>query len=335
MTMYSDEDLHAAVGAGVMGEEIAAAFRAHVAQRRSAWAADEERFRLITGFNDLFVVIACLLLLASVAWIGGSVVAWLGAFAVATASWGLAEFFTRKRRMALPAIVLLLSFVASLFATIALLGEKSEQIFLAAWAVAGGGAWLHWWRFRVPITVAAGAATGIGWVAALIFALIPHAQDWILAMSLSAGIVVFALAMVWDGLDPLRQTRQSDVAFWLHLLAAPLLVHPFFAVMGVLNTPDAQTSVWQAVAVVVLYLVLALTSLCIDRRALMISALAYVLYTFSDLLKHYGVVSLGFALTALVIGSGLLLLSAFWHPARRFVLRFVPDRLRQRLVPCP
>lgn len=49
-------------------EEIVAAFRAHVAALRDTPAADEEHFRLVTGFNDVFVVIACPLLLASVAW---------------------------------------------------------------------------------------------------------------------------------------------------------------------------------------------------------------------------------------------------------------------------
>jgi hypothetical protein len=35
---------------------------------------------------------------------------------VAAAAWGLAEFFTRKRRMALPSIVLLLAFVGGVAA---------------------------------------------------------------------------------------------------------------------------------------------------------------------------------------------------------------------------
>ena len=37
------------------------------------------------------------------------------ALAVAVTSWGLAEYFTRQRRMALPSIVLLLAFVGGVF----------------------------------------------------------------------------------------------------------------------------------------------------------------------------------------------------------------------------
>ena len=43
-----------------------------------------------------------------------------------------------------------------------------------------------------------------------------------------AGLGVFAFAMRWDMTDPQRETRRSDVAFWLHLLAAPMIAHPLF-----------------------------------------------------------------------------------------------------------
>ena len=65
----------------------------------------------------------------------------------------------------------------------------------------------------------------------------------------------------------------------------------------------------------------ALTALAIDRRALLVSALAYVLFALNELFEQFGAVELNVALTALVIGSALLLLSAFWHQARRVVVR--------------
>ena len=107
--MYTEDDISSAIEAGVLTKEAASAFRAHVAGLKSETAVDEEHFRLVTGFNDIFVVIACLLLLTSVAWIGSALVPWLGALAVSATAWFLAEFFTRKRRMELPAIVLLLA----------------------------------------------------------------------------------------------------------------------------------------------------------------------------------------------------------------------------------
>ena len=68
--MYSDADLDAAVTAGVLDAQAVATFRAHVAGERSTPMVDEEQFRLITGFNDIFVVIASILVLSAVGWIG-------------------------------------------------------------------------------------------------------------------------------------------------------------------------------------------------------------------------------------------------------------------------
>jgi MFS family permease len=333
--VYSEEDLASAVTAGVLTDEAAEAFRTHVAQRQRSTAVDEEHFRLVTGFNDIFVVIACVLLLASLAGIGSSIATIVGAAAVAAAAWLLAEFFTRNRRMALPSIVLLLAFVGGVLATGFLLlpSQSPDGVAIAsavASAVAAAAAWLHWRRFHVPITIAAGSAAVVACAFALFLWVAPDARNWLNALSLIAGVTVFAIAMRWDATDTLRQTRRSDVAFWLHLLAAPLLVHPIFTVLGV---SGGHADLGQALAVVALYVAIALVSLAVDRRALMVSALTYVLFAFSALLKQYGVVSLSFAITAFAIGAGLLLLSAFWHPTRAFVLGFLPPALQQRLAP--
>lgn len=63
--MYSNEDIQSAVDAGAISSQAAKALRAHVDSRRKTSAVDEEHFRLITGFNDIFVVIASLLLLVA------------------------------------------------------------------------------------------------------------------------------------------------------------------------------------------------------------------------------------------------------------------------------
>jgi hypothetical protein len=49
------------------------------------------------------------------------------------------------------------------------------------------------------------------------------------------------------------------------------------------------------------------------------------------LFKKFGAVELNVALTALVIGSALLLLSAFWHQARGAIVRPLPENLRDKL----
>ncbi len=343
--MYSDTDLQAAVDAKVLTPEAATAFRSHIASVRAAPGADEEHFRLITGFNDIFVSIAAVILLVAVAWIGQSIhTALAGAF-VAVSAWLLAEYFTRRRRMALPSIVLMLAFAGGIFATLAgLLVEHGEAIFgsdpgetVGALLVGGVAlitavaAWFHWKRFMVPITVAAGTAALAATAVALILSItgISGSPNLVMMLVLIAGLGVFTLAMWWDRSDRVRQTRRSDVAFWLHLLAAPMIAHPIFHLLGV-TEGDNITSI-AAVMVVAIYVLFGLIALAIDRRALLVSALAYVLFALTQLFREFGAVELNVALTAFVIGSALLLLSAFWQNARSSVVALLPDSLANQL----
>ena len=116
--MYSESDLDGAVAAGAISRDAADALRNHIAARRFAPAVDEEHFRLLTGFNDIFVSIAVVLVLTAIAWIGESIMVPLAGALVAATAWGLAEYFTRHRRMALPSILLLLAFVGGVAATL-------------------------------------------------------------------------------------------------------------------------------------------------------------------------------------------------------------------------
>jgi len=355
--MYSQQELDEAVASGALSAEAANALRAHVEGQRSTVIPDEEQFRLITGFNDIFVSVAAVILLVALSWIGHSIGATLGTdfdgegpsfmgpLFVAIASWGLALFFTAKRRMALPSILLLLAFVGSVFATsLMILGltfgeariddnpQLAGVLGAVAAAIAAGAAYVHWRRFRVPITVAAGAGAVAGIGLGLLYATLSNSvedpRNIMLGFVLLLGIGMFLFAMWWDGSDRERLTRRSDVAFWLHLLAAPMIVHPVFTLLG-LN--DGHATIGEGLIVVALYIALGVTALAIDRRALLVSALAYVLWALSDLLKRFGAVELNVAITALVIGSALLLLSAFWHQARSAIVRPLPDSLRNRL----
>lgn len=344
--MYSESDLQAAVDARILTPEAAAAFRSHIASVRAAPGADEESFRLITGFNDIFVSIAAVILLVAVAWIGESIHPALAGAFVAGSAWFLAEYFTRVRRMALPSIVLVLAFSAGVCATmIGFLVKHGEDIFgpnpaettmaIVAGtiaAVTAGATWLHWKRFMVPITVAAGTAALAATAVALVLAVtgVPSPDGTLpMILVLIAGIGVFALAMWWDKSDRLRQTRRSDVAFWLHLLAAPMMVHPIFHLLGVTRGDDIGSGA--AILVVGIYIAFGLIALAIDRRALLVSALAYVLFAMTQLFRTFGAVELNVALTAFVIGSALLLLSAFWQNARAAVVGLLPENLASQL----
>jgi hypothetical protein len=329
--MYTDEDLTAAVKAGVFTDASVTAFRDHTAKLRNTPTVDEENFQLLTGFNDIFVVIACLLVLTSVAWFGASINNLVGALSVTATSWALAEYFVIKRRMALPAIVLLLSFIAGVLnSSISAFGQISEFSLLMSALVTASAAWLHWQRFQVPITVAAGTTAAIGCIIAITLATNPEAKNWMLPVLFISGLAVFAYAMYWDSADRLRKTRKSDVAFWLHLVSAPMIVHPIFSLLGIF---DGQSGLFEASIVIGLYVVMAIISIAIDRRAILVSGLIYVLYAFSTLLKSYGLQGSSSAITGILIGSALLLLSVYWHGCRNVLFKLLPIALQRYLPP--
>jgi hypothetical protein len=346
---FSDDDLEAAVTAGAISAESAAGFRVFVERRRALPAADEESFRLLTGFNDIFVSIALAIALGALGWLAGQAAPVYAGAVVAAASWGLAEFFTRRRRMALPSLLLLFAFVGGVTGCVLAapfpLGDANSPIatMFAAGAVGAVAAFLHWRRFKVPVTVAAGALT-IGAAGVAMVEAYFRSQTLTLYAVLAAGLIVFALGLAWDASDRLRKTRRADVAFWLHLLAAPAIVHPAFALLGVTaigtarfataagSVSDPRVLLPAGLAVAV-YAGLAIVALVVDRRALMVSGLLYLIYAMNAALRATGALTLSFALSALIVGAALLLLSAFWATARRGALRLAPAPWRARLPP--
>ncbi|MCZ8376730.1 MAG: hypothetical protein O9342_15250 [Beijerinckiaceae bacterium] len=345
--MISEETLEKALARGLIGPEQASALRMIEAERlRTEFepAPDHEKLRFITGFGDIFVVIGLGLFASALGYFlinaYGAIVGFAG---LALTAWLLAEQFSRRRRMALPSIVLLLGFAVAAFLAInGLIGwltspkavalgkaaldfERPVPVAIAALATAGLVA-LHYWRFRVPITIAAGVAALVLALFGVIAAISPDfAQAALAPLILVAGIGIFGLAMRFDSRDLERRTRRTDIAFWLHLLAAPMIVHSLIALVfgGVGNIRTGA-----AIGLITLFLGLALVALLIDRRAILVSGLVYAGVAFGQVLKVSGMTNAVIPATLLVLGGFILILSAGWQPIRRIFLALVPARMR-------
>lgn len=329
--MYTDEDLYSAVKEGIFEEVAVNRFRNHVSRVAGTSTVDEENFRLISGFNDIFVSIAAFILLVSAGWIAGLTTPSQGFLAAALISWLLSLFFVKKKKLALPGILFLVAFVGSVTGSLMLylreFGiEKSTAVFIAC-GLGALAAWVHWLSFKVPITVAAGVASLTACILTLL-AKIDSTKDFINLFVCLSGVATFLLAMIWDSKDTERKTRKSDVAFWLHLLAAPLIVHPIFSGLGILK---GESGLYGIGMVVLIYVLLGAISIAVDRRALMVSSLIYVLYAFTALFNSYGMVSISFAVSGAFIGSLLLLLSAYWHKSRSLILHLIPNTYKKYL----
>lgn len=312
-----------------------------------AVSVDDEALRFITGFADIFVTIGIGLFLGALYFLtlSQSDVAIANA-ALAVGAWLLAEFFTRQRRMALPSIVLLFVFLAGVLKTIFFAFPPTEATGLTpSWllptleghAALGAGlgtvafAVLHYLRFRVPVTIAAGVGALCIAVIGGAFSLMPDLSGPTFSMLLLiCGLLTFALAMRFDLSDPSRKTRRTDIAFWLHLLAAPLIVHPLIRgfVLGL-----AAPTVSNALGVLSIFFLLGIVAIVIDRRAMLVSGLLYAGIASGKLIETlgFGGSSLLVPTVVFVLGAFILLISAGWHPLRRMLLQLLPAALAGRL----
>lgn len=345
--MISHETLAAAVDNGILSAEQARRLSELERAREASGAepADDERLRFISGFGDIFVTMGLLLFLSAAGYFllraGSGLGLWLG---MVPLTWALAEFFSRVRRMALPSIVLLLIFVVSVFSLVVvgltgldpawgnLSSAHSATPLIAAGLATTAATGLHYARFSVPITVAAGVAALALTAVAILTAMLPgFNQVHLKLLALMLGLGTFLLAMRFDLSDRERVTRRTDIAFWLHLLAAPMIVHPLVSGMiAGTNIPDTES----AIGILSIFVALGLVAVLVDRRALLVSGLAYAGFAFASLLRHSGL-SQGTVTpaTMLALGAFVLLLSAGWRPLRLAFLRILPPSLSARLPP--
>lgn len=327
--MYSNDDLDFAVKKGIFTETAVDEFRESILLSKKTSAADEENFKLIGGYNDVFVVIGCCLFLFSCGFILNPINESFSLAVIAIFAWGLSEFFVLKRKMALTAIVLVIAFVSGVGTCIfELLSEKIEDDTAVGIAALGAiiAAYFHWRRFKVPIVVAAGVCAAI---VAISFSI---GDDWLLVILFICGIMTFLLAMWWDAADTRRISYKSDVAFWLHLLASALIVHPIFSSLGFINV-EGTNDIVSVVLVFITYIILAIIAIAIDRRAFMISALGYVLYVLGTVLDTYNTVDYNFSIVGFFMGAMLLVLSVFWRQTRQHVVFMFPAQVKAMLPP--
>jgi hypothetical protein len=359
-------DLDTAVG--IVTEAQAAQLR-ELAQRRererAAALGHEERFRFMRGFNDVFFAIGVVLFLLGVYYsipAGTS-----GLLLMAAVVWGLAEILVARLRLVLPGILLAIAFVVLVFAaSVGLpaegaLGYDNELLLLPtafsllqvlkyypggplvfavrALVPAAAGA-AFYWRFKLPfalLPLAASLVIAALGVASFLVPRAPAVADTV--FFLLCGLSVFAAAMWFDISDRERLTRRADCAFWLHLLAAPLIVHSMISLAarplasGIGRITVGTMSSPLALAVIAIVALLALVALLIDRRALLVSGLAYLAAAIGYIIRGDGA-EIPTA-TLVILGAFVLTLGAGWVPLRRLLLALLPTAISIRLPPVP
>lgn len=349
------DDVRAAVAAGVIDERAAAGFAAFLDARRGARSAlgpDDEPFELFRGFGEVFVTIGLILLLAPLClWIGPMIGGLIGhgetqyngrtgGLIGGLSSLLLAHYFTARRRMALPSILLAITFAISVAAVAMGLLASSIDADGNSAALAGIPAavciamFWYYWRFRLPFALALVGAFALATILTLADAILGsggveifNASSYLdLAQApayaigvLLYGLIAFIFAMRFDMQDRHRVARQSACAFWLHITAAPALVNTiclslynYGGLVGYLGAALGLTLV-------------ALLGLAIDRRSFLIAGAVYAGLVIGAAFEAAGGQDIAGPLTVLLLGASITLLGAKWAQARRRLLAALPE----------
>ncbi|OCW57325.1 hypothetical protein [Hoeflea olei] len=338
----------------------------------------DDQMRLVGGGNDIFVTVGIVLLFSGALFALRAVFppdSLAIAPVLALASWIVAEIVTRQKRMRLSSTLLALAFSGAVLSMLVTFIARSFELpqtlnafsLLAlraqAWPIGltlGGGmiaaAALYFLRFKVPVlaAVAAIAATGLAFLGAVVLyhdrlvsgATAAPAPEQLaevlsnaLAVPLVCGLAIFAVAVMLDLRDRERQTVWSDCAFWLHVVSAPLLVHPLFilATGQEVLSGRIEPGVTAGVLLALMMVMFVLVALAIDRRSLLAPTLAYfgsvgIYYLVNGAANSTGIPP--FALILIVVGAVVILFGAGWQRIRRLIIRpILPTSVLNRLPP--
>ena len=323
-------------------------------------ASNDEPFRLLKGFRDFFIAIGIVILATGLSmlvddsfrlvidgksgWHINGAINWMTAATLGILiliALAIAEWVTKSQRLPLSSLVLTLVFAlwsglfsASIFYALAYSAGLDEATIMALAPYAGivgsiVALVIFYKRYRLPfvlLPLAGAAVIGIMLVFGALFDLENSAMLSRALIALS-GLAVFAVAMGFDIKDPTRSTRLSECAFWLHLLAAPLIVHSILI--------DAIEGSFSSITILLVVLVLAVFALIIDRRAILVSALIYLGYSLSTIIKDIQFFGEFNNSASLVLLGGLVLgLGLGWSQIRAFLVgQLVWQSLREKLPP--
>ena len=338
--MLRNEDLDAAVKAGVITAEQQAALERQAAERRAARpmvAGRDERFRFLRGFNDVFLTLGVLLVAGAflTQWSPTQNSGGLTLLAGAAVLWGISEVLVARHKAVLPGMAAVLSIGllcglaggqwAALNGFNALPNGDAGKIVRAypfgVWLAAAGSGGLavllFYIRFRLPFAL---LPLGLDLMATVLLAIINKfgfetTRPVINGAALLLGFGAFALAMRYDTSDPERLTRRSDCGFWLHLAAAPFIVHPVISMLAAGETAGA------ALVTIAVVLLLGTVALAIDRRALLVSSLTYFGLAVGYLVRSSsGDLGISLTLTLGLLGVFVILMGLGWHRLRGVLL---------------
>ncbi len=283
----------------------------------------EEPLKFIRSFGDVFITLGVVLLVVAINMIGLSGYAYMipvVGFVV------VAEWLVRVRRLALPGIAILLAILYFVNKSIAFDHENATAFGLGILAITS---LLFYLRYKMPFSLLPLATCLVA------IALIQIGVDAIEQplVFLGLGLVVFVIAMLFDIRDTQRKSHLSDSAFWLHLLASPLIVHG--AMVSLLfSQPGWLQAIDKEIIIIVFFLVFLALALLLDRRAMLVSTQLYMIYALTQVFEGQLNSTQNVLIYVLItIGLVVIFFGTYWYKTRSLLFGFLSGRKISSFVP--
>jgi len=283
----------------------------------------EEPLKFIRSFGDVFITIGIILLVLAINMMEISGYAY---FIPAAGFILVSEWLVRVRKLALPGIAILL---AILYFVNKAIDFNHEQATTFGLAILSLTSLIYYLRYRMPFSLLPLVSGLIGIV------IIQLGLDILRYPIIVAGLgfMVFMVAMSFDMLDTKRVSHLSDSAFWLHLLASPLMVH------GLMFTTLRSKHQWvqsfdAEIIIISFFALFFLLALLVDRRAMLISTQLYVIYAVTQLLQNQ-ISGTQNVMMYVMFGLGIFVLffGTYWYLARRIIFGFLSGTVINKYVP--
>ena len=283
----------------------------------------EEPLKFIRSFGDVFITLGILLLVVAINMLG------LSGYYFLLPALGfilMAEWLVRVRRLALPGMAILL---AILFFVNKSIHFEHQHITTITLSILSITSLIFYLRYRMPFSL---LPLATGTVAIIIINIgIDVLEKPLIFFVL--GLLVFSIAMIFDSRDPRRESHLSDNAFWLHLLAAPLIVHGAMVSLLLSDVHWIQ-SMNKELMMIVFFSSFFLLALLLDRRALLISTQLYAIYALTQLLQTQLSGSQNIVMYVMMgLGLFVIFFGTYWYWTRRLVWGFLAGTWISRYLP--
>ena len=320
------ELLNKAARQGIISDQQAQALHAFILSEQKGSPKTEvthsgESLKFMRSFGDVFIALGVLLLTytsnelaATTTHIGFAILGFVL----------ISEWLVGHKRLVLPGITLLLSILFFLNSIADSVTGPDSSLDVLAMSVAS---LLFYLRYKMPFSLYPVAVGSIYLVIKITgINVIEHPYLFIIL-----GIAVFLVAMWYDSHDTQRVTSLSDNGFWLHLLAAPLIVH---GVMVSLFLSPSGTAQINSLYILLLFTLFFFVALFVDRRAILVSSFAYALYAvFKFAYQQFMQVDNLTLFIFMGIGLFVIFFGTYWYTVRAWIFSPISSLKMSQWVP--